>query len=52
MDNFDATTDAANAVVRDLLDAGILADDVADAMVTQGLADPGKGERMPDLRAA
>lgn len=52
MDNFDAATTAANALTRELLDAGIPADDIADAMMTQALAAwAAATDRLPDAEA-
>lgn len=52
MDNFDTATQAALALVRQLLDAGIPADDVADALITQALAAWAAAEdRLPDAKA-
>ncbi|WP_286296535.1 hypothetical protein [Aminobacter sp. SS-2016] len=52
MDNFDAATTAANALTRQLLEIGIPADDVADALITQALAAWAAAEgRLPDAKA-
>lgn len=52
MDNFDAATSAANALARELLEAGIPADDIADALITQALAAwAASTDRLPDAEA-
>lgn len=52
MDIFDAATAAANALARELLDIGIPADDVADALITQALAAwAAATDRLPDAKA-
>lgn len=49
---FDAATTAANALARELLNDGIPADDVADAMITQALAAWAAAfDRLPDAEA-
>ncbi|WP_286297335.1 hypothetical protein [Aminobacter sp. SS-2016] len=52
MNNFDTATSAANALVRELLDTGIPADDVADALITQALAGwAAATDRLSDAKA-